>query len=109
MRDGNQRLPLPMKRSLPLLFATLLLTTTLAADDLLQVAIGPIERSEDNETATSLVVLRNKTAADVTGIDVDLALTSAGKPVTLQAGNHPAWGERWSCTSTGAQSVRCHL
>jgi hypothetical protein len=98
-----------MKRSLPLLFAALLLATTLAADELLQVTIGPITRSENGDTATTLVVLRNKTAADVTGIDVDLVLASAGKPVALHAANHPGWGELWSCANTGAQSVRCHL
>jgi hypothetical protein len=98
-----------MKRSLPLLFATLLFTTTLAADELLQVTIEPITRSESGATATALVVLRNKTAADITGIDVDLVLASAGKPVALHAANHPGWGELWSCANTDAQSVRCHL
>lgn len=98
-----------MKRSVLLLFATLLFSTALAADELLQVAIDPIQHSGDGDTATTLVVLRNKTEADITGIDVDLALASAGKPVTLRAANHPGWGEQWSCTNTGAQTVRCHL
>lgn len=96
-----------MKRALTLLFASLLLSTTLAADELLQVAIDPI--THDGDTATTLVVLRNKTGADITGIDVDLVLASAGKAVTLRAANHPGWGEQWTCSSTGAQSVRCHL
>lgn len=98
-----------MKR-LPILLITILLfALPLAADDLLQVTIGPIERSGDGNTATALVTLRNKTGADITDVVVDLVLASGGKPVTLTAGNHPAWGELWSCESTGPQSVRCRL
>jgi hypothetical protein len=98
-----------MKRSLTLLFTALLFTTPLAADELLQVTIEPIRRSADSDAATALVVLRNKAAADITDIDVDLVLTSNGKPVTLRGANHPGWGELWTCTSSGPQSVRCHL
>jgi hypothetical protein len=98
-----------MKRPLVLLFSALLLTTPLAADELLQLTIDPITRSDDGNTATALVVLRNKTGADITDIDLDLVLTTGGNAVTLTAANHPAWGQLWSCTNTAAQSVRCHL
>ena len=98
-----------MKTTLILLLTALLSTTALAADDLLQVHVGPIQRSEDGNTASTLVVLRNKIGADITDIDVDLVLTSNGKPVTLTAGDHPAWGQLWSCQKTGSQSVRCRL
>jgi parallel beta helix pectate lyase-like protein len=98
-----------MTRLLPLLILLLLSTASLAADDLLQVTIEPFQRSEDGNTATALVVLRNKAGADITDIDVDLVLTSGGKPVVLTAANHPAWGQLWSCTGSGSQSVRCRL
>jgi hypothetical protein len=98
-----------MKLLTLLILHALLLTASLAADELLQVTVNPIQRAEDGNTATALVVLRNKAGVDMTDIDIDLVLTSAGKPVTLTAANHPGWGQLWSCTNTGAQSVRCHL
>jgi len=109
MQRINRGPPDPMKRLLTLLIPALLFTASLAADELLQVHIGPIQRSEDGSTATALVVLRNKAGVDITDIDVDLVLTSGGKAVTLTAADHPGWGQLWSCTSTGPQTVRCRL
>lgn len=89
-----------MTRSLILLISALLLTTPLTADELLQLTIQPIARSADGNTATALVVVRNKIAEDLTDIDLELVLSSAGKSVTLSGP---------SCTNSGPQNIHCAM
>jgi hypothetical protein len=96
----TQPMTQPMTRSLILLISALLLTAPLTADELLQLTIQPIVRAADGNTASALVVVRNKTAEDLTDIDVDLVLSSAGKSVTLSGP---------SCTNSAPQNVHCEM
>ena len=98
-----------MTRPLAFLVATILAASLHAEQSpLIGITLGPITRSVDLKTATVLATLRNYSGADVTGVDVDLTLSST-RPTDLTAGSHPAWPPDWSCQSTGAQKVRCRL
>ncbi len=96
--------------SVLLLTATLLSSTSILAEQslLVQVNIEGILLSADHHSATALAVLHNNSGVDVTNVDVDIVLTSL-RPTTVSAASPPSWRPDWTCQSTGAQSVRCHL
>jgi len=100
-----------MKQTLTLLLLAFLSIPSFAAEEspLLQIHLDPIKRSADGSSASSLASLRNKAGIDLTDIDVDIFLNSYGKPATLTATNHPAWGQQWTCQTVEPLHVRCRL
>lgn len=75
---------------------------------LVDVVLGQSPAPQTATGFSQLVVLINRSGAEIQDLDLDLVLTTPAR-ATLSAENHPAWSKLWSCSNLGPQRVRCRL